>query len=231
LFAFLALVIVAISTYFTNGLVKSVAQEEERKMTLWAEATRKVASVGDVTDFDFLLRVIEDNTTIPCFILDQNNRFVGARNIVVPQSMKPDEAQLFWLEKQTAFADLHDPIVIAIDHDTRQYIYYDNSLVLKRLSYYPYIQWGVILIFFLAVLFFFTLAKRAEQDKVWAGLSKETAHQLGTPISSLMAWVELMKVQNIAPELIPEMEKDVTRLQTIADRFSKVGSIPELKLA
>ena len=130
LFAFLALVIVAISTYFTNGLVKSVAQEEERKMTLWAEATRKVASVGAVTDFDFLLRVIEDNTTIPCFILDQNNRFVGARNIVVPQSMKPDEAQLFWLEKQAAFADLHDPIVIAIDHDTRQYIYYDNSLVL-----------------------------------------------------------------------------------------------------
>lgn len=231
LFAFLALVIVAISTYFTNGLVKSVAQEEERKMTLWAEATRKVASAGEVTDFDFLLKVIEDNTTIPCFILDQNNRFVGARNIVVPQSMKPDESQLFWLEKQAAFADLHDPIVIEIDHDTRQYIFYDNSLLLKRLSYYPYIQWGVILIFFLAVLFFFTLAKRAEQNKVWAGLSKETAHQLGTPISSLMAWVELMKVQNMAPDVIPEMEKDVARLQTIADRFSKVGSIPELKPA
>lgn len=231
LFAFLALIIVAISTYFTNGLVKNVAQEEERKMTLWAEATRKVASAEETTDFDFLLKVIEDNTTIPCFILDQNNNVVGSRNIDVPKSFNGERLKAFWIERQDIFGDLHDPIAIDIDHDTRQYIYYDNSLLLKRLSYYPYIQWGVILIFFLAVLFFFTLAKRAEQDKVWAGLSKETAHQLGTPISSLMAWVEYMKMQNIAPELIPEMEKDVSRLQTIADRFSKVGSIPELKPA
>ncbi|MCQ2206893.1 MAG: HAMP domain-containing histidine kinase [Paludibacteraceae bacterium] len=231
LFAILALIIVAISTYFTNGLVKNVAMEEERKMTLWAEATRKVASAEEMTDFDFLLKVIEDNTTIPCFILDQNSNVVGSRNISVPKSLEGERLKIFWQERKENFGDLHDPIAIDIDRDTRQYIYYDNSLLLKRLSYYPYIQWGVILIFFLAVLFFFTLAKRAEQDKVWAGLSKETAHQLGTPISSLMAWVEYMKMENIAPELIPEMEKDVTRLQTIADRFSKVGSIPELKPA
>lgn len=231
LFAILALIIVAISTYFTNGLVKNVAMEEERKMTLWAEATRKVASAEEMTDFDFLLKVIEDNTTIPCFILDQNSNVVGSRNISVPKSLEGERLKFFWQERKENFGDLHDPIAIDIDRDTRQYIYYDNSLLLKRLSYYPYIQWGVILIFFLAVLFFFTLAKRAEQDKVWAGLSKETAHQLGTPISSLMAWVEYMKMENIAPELIPEMEKDVTRLQTIADRFSKVGSIPELKPA
>ena len=108
-------------------------------------------------------------------------------------------------------------------------IYYGESLWLQRLSFYPYIQWGVIVLFFVVVLFFFTLAKRAEQNRVWAGLSKETAHQLGTPISSLMAWVELMKEEGTATQLVPEMEKDINRLQTIAERFSKVGSVPELK--
>lgn len=231
LFAVLALAIVGISTYFTNGLVKSVAQEEEHKMALWAEATRKVASTEEVPDIEFLLKVIEDNTSIPCFILDQNDVVIGSRNIEVPSKLEGEKLNEFWQKKKTKYANLNEPIVIAIDKNTCQYIFYDNSNLLKRLSYYPYIQWGIILIFFLAVFFFFTLAKRAEQDKVWAGLSKETAHQLGTPISSLMAWVELMKAQDIAPELIPEMEKDVNRLQTIADRFSKVGSIPELKPA
>lgn len=231
LFAVLALAIVGISSYFTSGLVKNIAREEEQKMELWAEATRQVASADESTDFTFLLKVIEDNTSIPCVILDQNDNVVGSRNIEAPKTEDESALNSFWKSKKADFAELHDAIVIDIDADTRQYIYYDDSLLLKRLSYYPFIQWGVIVIFFLAVFFFFTLAKRAEQDKVWAGLSKETAHQLGTPISSLMAWVELMKAQDIAPELIPEMEKDVSRLQTIADRFSKVGSIPELKPA
>ncbi len=231
LFALLALVIVGISGYFTNGLVKSMAQEENRKMALWAEATRKLAAADEVTDFEFLLKVIADNTTIPCFILDQNDNVIGSRNIDVPSKLTDDKLKAFWKQKQELFADLNERIEINIDKETQQYIYYDNSLVLKRLSYYPFIQWGVIALFFLTVLFFFTLAKRAEQDKVWAGLSKETAHQLGTPISSLMAWVELMKAQEIALDILPEMEKDVSRLQTIADRFSKVGSVPELKPA
>lgn len=231
LFALLALVIVGISGYFTNGLVKSMAQEENRRMALWAEATRKLAAADEVTDFEFLLKVIADNTTIPCFILDQNDNVIGSRNIDVPSKLTDDKLKAFWKQKQELFADLNERIEINIDKETQQYIYYDNSLVLKRLSYYPFIQWGVIALFFLTVLFFFTLAKRAEQDKVWAGLSKETAHQLGTPISSLMAWVELMKAQEIALDILPEMEKDVSRLQTIADRFSKVGSVPELKPA
>ncbi|MCQ2191931.1 MAG: HAMP domain-containing histidine kinase [Paludibacteraceae bacterium] len=231
LFALLALVIVGISGYFTNGLVKSMAQEENRKMALWAEATRKLAAADEVTDFEFLLKVIADNTTIPCFILDQNDNVIGSRNIDVPSKLTDDKLKAFWKQKQELFADLNERIEINIDKETQQYIYYDNSLVLKHLSYYPFIQWGVIALFFLTVLFFFTLAKRAEQDKVWAGLSKETAHQLGTPISSLMAWVELMKAQEIALDILPEMEKDVSRLQTIADRFSKVGSVPELKPA
>lgn len=231
IFAGLALLIVGISAYFTNGLVKNVACEEQQKMELWAEATKRLASTDDAVDFEFLLKVIQNNTSIPCFILDQNDSVVGTRNIQVPSYLKGNKLKEYWQTKKLKYNDLHEPIVIDLDGETRQYIYYDNSLLLKRLSYYPYIQWGIILAFFLAVLFFFTLAKRAEQDKVWAGLSKETAHQLGTPISSLMAWLELMKAQEIAPELVPEMEKDVTRLQTIADRFSKVGSIPELKPA
>lgn len=231
LFACLALAIVGISAYFTNSLVRDVAREEQQKMKLWAEATRQLVAASDAADFEFLLKVIENNTSIPCFILDQNDSVVGLRNMAVSPHLKGSELRNFWMGRKEKFGSLHEPIVIEIDEGTHQFLYYDNSLLLKRLSYYPYIQWGVILAFFLAVLFFFTLAKRAEQDKVWAGLSKETAHQLGTPISSLMAWLELMKAQGVAADLIPEMEKDVNRLQTIADRFSKVGSVPELKPA
>ena len=229
LFTLLALVIIGASTFFSNRLVQHVAQEEHHKMALWAEATRKMASVEESADYAFLLKVIEDNTTIPCFFVASDGAIVSYRNIEVPKMSAAEELK-FWQHKKRRFSRLNDPIIIRIDKNSRQLIYYDNSLLLKELSYYPVVQWCIVLIFFLSLVFFFQSARKAERDRVWVGLSKETAHQLGTPISSLMAWVELFKSENIAPEVLPEMEKDVSRLQMIAERFSKVGSAPELKM-
>lgn len=227
----LAFCIVVLSTWFSSSLVHDIAKEEHQKMELWAEATRKMASADENTDYAFLLQVLENNTSIPCFIVDDAHQVLSYRNIVLPvfDKGKVNEKE-FWEHKMRKFGNLNEPIAIHIDAHTTHYIYYDNSLLLKQLSFYPYIQWCLIFIFFFLVLFFMSAAKKAEQNHVWVGLSKETAHQLGTPLSSLMAWMEYFKAANIATDVLPEMEKDVNRLQVIAERFSKVGSEPELSL-
>lgn len=229
LFAIAALILLASAT-FSNKLARDMANGEKQKMDLWAEATRKLTAADENADYAFLLQVVEDNTSIPCLIVDNKNNVIGYRNIKEP-NLTGDAEKRFWEKKIADFADINSPIVIDIDDSTRQLIYYDNSVLLKKLYYFPFVQLAVVILFFLLLMFFFSSAKKAEQNRVWVGLSKETAHQLGTPISSLMAWLELLKANNVVPELLPEIEKDVVRLQTIAERFSKVGSIPELKPA
>lgn len=225
-FTSVAVVIVCLSVYFTNQLINDMAEEETRKMELWAEATRKIVSDDETADYSFVLKVIADNTTIPVIVADENGEVTQYRNIDLA-----DMDTLSCLKDLIGdFKDAHEPIEIVLDENTSQFLYYDDSVLLKKLLYYPYIQWGVIVLFFLILFFVFASAKKAEQDRVWVGLSKETAHQLGTPISSLMAWVELLKSKGVEPLLMPEMENDVNRLSTIAERFSKIGSKPELEL-
>jgi signal transduction histidine kinase len=225
-FTSVAVVIVCLSVYFTNQLINDMAEEESRKMELWAEATRKIVSDDETTDYSFVLKVIADNTTIPVIVADQNGEVTQYRNI----DLEGKDTISCLMELIGDFRDAHEPIEIVLDESTSQFLYYDDSVLLKKLLYYPYIQWGVIVLFFLILFFVFASAKKAEQDRVWVGLSKETAHQLGTPISSLMAWVELLKSKGVEPQLMPEMENDVNRLSTIAERFSKIGSKPELEL-
>lgn len=225
-FTSVAVVIVCLSVYFTNQLINDMAEEETRKMELWAEATRKIVSDDETTDYSFVLKVIADNTTIPVIVADQNGEVTQYRNI----DLEGKDTVSCLMELIGDFRDAHEPIEIVLDESTSQFLYYDDSVLLKKLLYYPYIQWGVIVLFFLILFFVFASAKKAEQDRVWVGLSKETAHQLGTPISSLMAWVELLKSKGVEPQLMPEMENDVNRLSTIAERFSKIGSKPELEL-
>lgn len=225
-FTSVAVVIVCLSVYFTNQLINDMAEEESRKMELWAEATRKIVSDDETTDYSFVLKVIADNTTIPVIVADQNGEVTQYRNI----DLEGKDTVSCLMELIGDFRDAHEPIEIVLDESTSQFLYYDDSVLLKKLLYYPYIQWGVIVLFFLILFFVFASAKKAEQDRVWVGLSKETAHQLGTPISSLMAWVELLKSKGVEPQLMPEMENDVNRLSTIAERFSKIGSKPELEL-
>ena len=226
IFTIVAIIIVVISIYFTNKLVKEMEQEEQQRIELWAEATQLVASNSFSSDFSFALKVLENNNSIPVMIVDENEEVITHRNIKLPMK-NVDE---FLKNKLAEMKDCHDPIRLDLDENTFQNLYYDDSLLLKRLSYYPIIQAGLIIAFFCLLFFFFSSAKRSEQNRVWVGLSKETAHQLGTPISSLMAWMEIIKSGDMPNEMIPEMEKDVKQLQIVAERFSKIGSIPELQL-
>ena len=198
-------------------------------MEIWADAMRSFNMADETTDLGLVLKVMNDNNTIPVIVLDNKGLVQICRNVDVGnRSEKDSVAYVSHLGKR--LYDAGRFIRISMD-DTNKKAYvdvcYDDSTILKRLAYYPYVQLGVVLIFVVVAIFALLTSKKAEQNKVWVGLSKETAHQLGTPISSLMAWIEILKENYPDDDLIPEMDKDVKRLQLIADRFSKIGSLPE----
>ncbi len=222
------------SLLYTNRLVKLLAAEEKMKFELWAEATRRLADLSDITepnfrqnDPGFPLQVVEFNTTIPVIIADQEDNIMAHRNLDSLKMEDPDYSKR-QLEKMKSEIE---PIEIDLGDGIVQYVYYRNSTLLVQLTYYPYIQLGVILLFILVAYLAFSASRRAEQNQVWVGLSKETAHQLGTPTSSLMGWVEILKEKHPDKKLVSELEKDAGRLEEITERFSKIGSKPVLKNA
>ena len=220
-------VVIGIGAFlYTNWLVKNMSREERKSVELWAEATQKLVSadINSNQDMTFLNDIIIRNTTIPIIITDSLNRIEDSRNISFTESNK-DKVLLRVLHKMK---DKNDPIIISISETQKQYLYYGDSVLIENLRYYPLVQFAVIFLFILVAYLAFNSSRNAEQNQVWVGMSKETAHQLGTPISSLMAWVELLKMQNIDETLVQEFEKDTQRLQKITERFSKIGSVPEL---
>lgn len=218
----LAATIVGISIIFTNHLAGAIAKEEQRKMETWAEATRLL--LNDEYS-DFIFHIIEQNENIPVIIVDDRDRYISARNFNEPKT----NVEQYYEKQIQRLKNTNPPIEIVLDENTSQYIYYDNSNLLKMLEYFPYIQLSIIALFLMLVIWAISTDKRAEQDKLWAGLSKETAHQLGTPISSLMAWNEILKTKIGENDIIiSEINKDIERLKIITERFSKIGSIPEL---
>ena len=225
----MAVVIALLSLGVSHYLVRDLSHEEEQKMEVWAEAMRTLNEATEETDLNLVLTVINGNNTIPVIVVDKDGAVQTFRNVEIPVSVDT----LAFLE--TMAQDMigsKEPIRIMLDeNNVNDYIEicYDESLLLKRLASYPYVQLGVVLIFVVVAIFALLSSKKAEQNKVWVGLSKETAHQLGTPISSLMAWTEILRDKYADDELIPEMSKDVNRLQIIAERFSKIGSMPEPK--
>lgn len=224
-----AIVIAVTSLIISNIFVKDLAKEERNKMEIWADAMRSFNMADETTDLGLVLKVMNDNNTIPVIVLDNKGLVQICRNVDVGnRSEKDSVAYVSHLGKR--LYDAGRFIRISMD-DANKNAYvdvcYDDSTILKRLAYYPYVQLGVVLIFVVVAIFALLTSKKAEQNKVWVGLSKETAHQLGTPISSLMAWTEILKENYPDDDLIPEMDKDVKRLQLIADRFSKIGSLPE----
>ncbi len=224
-FIAVAALIVVASVFFTNSLSRKLATEEKKKIEIWADATRQLILADENTNVDFLLNIIEDNTTIPVIMTDDHDRMLQHRNIKTPSK---NEAQ-FFARKIADLKENRPSIVIKLDENNKQYIYYDESLLLKQLQIFPFVQFGLTFVFFLIVILVFSSTKRAEQNQVWVGLSKETAHQLGTPISSLLAWIELLKLKHGDDKLILNMEGDVKRLSIISERFSKIGSKPDLK--
>lgn len=246
LFFALSIIVVVAFVLVSNNLVADLGMQERERMQIWADATKQLADIsqdpeapGSSPDnIDFLFGIIEQNHTIPVLLTDNEGNILLHRNFDLPapvDSLTPwvisprNEAYLH--QKLHALEKRNNVIHIIISSDNLQHLYYDDSKLLKRLSYYPYVQLLVMLIFIAIVYFAVNSTRRAEQNKVWVGLSKETAHQLGTPISSLMAWTELLRTMGMDEEMVSEMDKDVNRLSMIASRFSKIGSRPNMEPA
>ncbi|MBO4397740.1 MAG: HAMP domain-containing histidine kinase [Bacteroidaceae bacterium] len=223
----IAIIIAILSLFTSNYLITDLQKEETNKVEVWAEAMRSLNQADEQTDLNLVLKVINGNNTIPVVVLDQNGEVQTSRNL--GKTFKEDEDSISKIKEMAKNMKAgHQPIRIKLEQENEYIeICYDESLMLKRLTVYPYIQLSVVIIFVLIALLALFSTMKAEQNKVWVGLSKETAHQLGTPISSLMAWLEILQENYPDDELLPEMEKDIKRLQLIAERFSKIGSIPE----
>lgn len=236
-----AIVIAIVSLLVSHYLVKDLSNEERNKMETWAEALHALNNADENTDLSLVLNVIQSNNTIPVIVMDSDGMVSDYRNIEIEAKTAVDsEAYVsrygkrmfnngnyikIYLGESDSIAK--DSLVMSDESRPYTLVCYDESTLLKRLSHYPYWQLGIVMIFVVVAIFALLASKRAEQNKVWVGLSKETAHQLGTPISSLMAWVEILKENYPDDGMIPEMDKDVKRLELIAERFSKIGSLPE----
>ena len=218
-----AVIIAVASLLVSHFLVRDLSVEERHRMEVWAQALHALNKADETTDLSLVLSVMEGNNTIPVIVVNSEGGIDDYRNIKdIDDSQEPIENNQKLKDYARRMIKAGDTIRVG-----QQLVCYDDSIMLKRLSAWPYVQLGIVLIFVVVAIFALLSSKRAEQNKVWVGLSKETAHQLGTPVSSLMAWVEMLKEQYPDDDLLPEMDKDVKRLQLIADRFSKIGSLPE----
>ena len=246
-----SVILVAGFIYMSNRIVRDLTQQERDRMEIWANATKELATLGTEqtddegnvvptmqTDVDYLLSIIEGNHNIPVLLVDDQGEIMLHRNFRLPEpidSLAPyviSDANMVYLKKKLArLQNSSNKIEIKIDEATTQYLYYEDSTTLRQLAWFPYIQLAVMLIFLAVAYFALISVKKAEQNRVWVGLSKETAHQLGTPISSLMAWTQMLESMGTDPSIVADMDKDVHRLGVIADRFSKIGSMPDKELA
>ena len=226
IFLLISVLLVGGVLYVSNDLVEDLSIEERKKMEIWAEATRELASDKTEMSMELILKVIQSNNSIPAIIVDDTGEINQYLNLNLPET----DTEKYLQEKLEQLKSKSNLIEINLGDGEKQYLYYDDSILLKRLSLYPYVQLGVMVLFVLIVYFALISTKKAEQNKVWVGLSKETAHQLGTPISSLMAWMDLLESSGVDPSLLSDMNKDVNRLSVIAERFSKIGSKPEMEL-
>jgi len=232
-FIFVAIIIAIVSVWVTNSLVNQLKEEERKKIEVWAESLALFLSQPEFENLDeeasktfnqnkaYLFKIMQDNTTIPVFVTDEKGTEIDKRNIEIPEH----DSEKYLQNKINEFTR-HKPIVIPYENSSL-YVYYDDSTVLKNLQLFPFIQLAVVFIFIAVSFLALNSTRKAEQNRVWVGLSKETAHQLGTPISSLMAWVEYLKTKDLDANFLTEMDKDVQRLKTIAERFSKIGSNAE----
>jgi len=220
-----AILIGAGSLLYTSRLVKNIESTERQKMELWAEAVQIMDGADFETDVAFPFSVIESNTYIPVILTDSDRNILSQKNL---DSLKVEDDR--YMQRQLAHAiEENDSLVINLGPDEYQLLFYRDSILLRKMIFFPYVQLGVIMLFILVSYIAFSVSRKAEQNEVWTGMSKETAHQLGTPISSLMGWMELLKQSKLDPGMVSEMQKDTSRLEKITDRFSKIGSKPTLK--
>ena len=231
-----ALVFVGSSAWFTHRLSTQFAQVEQQRMAIWAEATRLLVLADENTDITLYSSIIEANTTIPVYMTDADYRVILTRNVVEPKSrlqshygeLTADEREAFYARKIAKLRAVQEPIVVNVSPEVTQYIFYEESNLLRQLRLFPWVQMAVVLSVMALLITYIITSYRNEQNRVWVGLTKETAHQLGTPISSLNGWMELLKTKYPDDELLPDIATDVNRLQLVAERFSRIGSTPTL---
>lgn len=219
--------LIVVSMIFSNKLAKDLAQEERKKIELWAEAVRMLTTdveEGVQMDYSLNFKVMDGNTNIPVILVDSNGVILETKNLKA--SGTKDKAALKAEAKEIISKKKY--IEVKVSDSCNQRVYYDDSRLLKQLTYFPFVQLCVMFIFLAVTVYALNTSRKSEQNRVWVGLSKETAHQLGTPISSLLAWVELLKLKHVDEKLLAEIDKDTHRLRTIAERFSKIGSKPSL---
>jgi two-component system, sporulation sensor kinase D len=217
--------IVALILWNTYSFFQIFKEDERMKMELWAEAQKTLQNADSNVDLELILFVLNNNKNIPLILTTPDDQIYDARNLTFDIQENPEAAAalLAQFKKQNA------PITIPLDEGDYRYLYYGNSSLLNTLKYYPIALLLIIFLFALLIFNYYRTSKFATQNKLWAGMAKETAHQIGTPLSSLMGWVEFMKSEAIDPMMVTEIQKDISRLQTITDRFSKIGSEPVLE--
>ena len=221
-----ALIIGTAILWYTNNLVDDLRREERTKVNIWANATKQTTDIDNLNeDISFVFEVINHNKTIPVILVDDNGSILYHKNFPSKKAKNID-----YLKSQLEIMkESHEPIVFEYADGKYNKIYYKDSILLTRLKIFPYVILVVISLFIVTGYFAFSNSRKSEQNKVWAGMARETAHQIGTPLSSLMGWVTLLHDQGGNEEVVSEMNKDISRLQMITERFSKIGSQPELK--
>lgn len=220
-----ALLFVGTSVWFTQRLSRQFAEIEKQRMEVWAEATRQLVIADENTDISFYSSIIEANTTIPVYMTDADYHVILTRN--VPEPKKDVEA--FYQDKIEHLRESQTPIEVHVSPGVTQYIFYEESSILRQLRFFPWVQMLVVLSFIALLVTYIITSYRNEQNRVWVGLTKETAHQLGTPISSLNGWLELLRTRYPEDDLLPDVATDINRLQLVAERFSRIGSAPTLQ--
>lgn len=214
------------SLFVTNLLVKDLSIEERKKIELWAEGMRQLSNLENSNkDITFIFEVIQNNTTVPVILADEKDSIISSRNIPFSKIDSPEKA----LKVLNKMKNSHDPILVTLLDGNKNYIYYRDSSTLIRLTYFPYVLISIVLFFLIISYYAFSQSRRVEQNNIWIGLAKETAHQLGTPTSSLLACLDILKEGTDSATVAIELEKDILRLEKIADRFSKIGSVPSLE--
>jgi two-component system, sporulation sensor kinase E len=227
----IALVIGGASIYYTQQLVNKLAERERKLIDLYAKALKFAGSSENSGDLSFIFEeIVKANNSIPVILADEDRTPVNSKNIDIPANVTPEQEKKILSKEIREMRLQHDSIEIEFAPGFRNYIFYKNSFLLRQLLYYPYVQLTIIAIFAIIAYMAFSYSRNAEQNRVWVGLAKETAHQLGTPLSSLMAWVELFRsnTEYKNQEVVEELEKDVQRLEMITARFSSIGSAPSI---
>lgn len=224
----IAVAIITITIWFVSSLSRRIQEEETKKVATWVEANRELLKAANDANLNLAVEIVTTNTTIPLILTNEDGRIIDSRNL---DSNRIARDPRYIQQQLNAFKKQHPPFIMEVDAGQKisNYIYYGDSLILKQVRYYPYIQLIVVALFIGVVLFALSSTNRATQNQVWVGMAKETAHQLGTPLSSMEAWLEILKENQENTAVAAELGKDVDRLKLITDRFSKIGSVPQLE--